>query len=414
LLLAWGILAAIALFIRFTAKRLLPSSWSYVWRQGLANLYRPQNQTLVLMFAIGLGTCLIMILFLTHRILIAEVSLWGSGQQPNMVLFDIQPDQTEPVRQLVGSFAISILQEVPIVTMRLASIRGGMVADMLKDPANRIPEFALQREYRSTFRDHLIETEKLVMGKWQPRVTLGTSTILISLEEGIAKALEAYPGDELIFDVQGVPVKTRVGSLRRVQWERVQPNFFVLFPAGVLETAPHFDVMVLKTPSTGSAADLQRALVQNFGNISAIDLQLIVSVVDEILAKISLIVRFIAGFSIVTGLVVLAVSVLSSRYQRQRESVLLRTLGARSAQVLKIFLVEYFLIGIFATFSGLLLAWAGSWCLARFVFEAPFTPVWGTSLITVSIITVMVICIGLWNSRGIVSTSPLEVLRREG
>jgi putative ABC transport system permease protein len=413
LFLALGLLAGVAVLIRFSAKRVFQGSGSYVWRQGLANLYRPNNQTLVLMLSVGLGTFLMMTLYLTHAVLVQEVSLWGRGHQPNIVLFDIQTDQQEEIRDLVQSFHVPVLQEVPIVTMRLTSVGGRTVDDILKDPKNSIPESALQREYRSTYRGHLIDTEKLILGKWQERVASATAPVLVSLEEGIARRLKASLGDELVFDVQGLPVVTRVGSLRKVEWERVQPNFFVVFPTGVLDQAPQFHVMVLRTPGNEVSARLQQAVFQRFPNVSAIDLALIVAIIDTILSKVAFVVRFIAFFSILTGLMVLAGAVITGKYQRIRESILLRTLGAKKAQILKIMIVEYFFLGSFAALTGLLLAWAGSWALARFVFEAPFVPVLLPSLAALLIVTGLGILIGLANSRGVTSRPPLEVLRAE-
>jgi putative ABC transport system permease protein len=220
-----GVLAAMARLVRFSAKRVVTHSRSYIWRQGIANLYRPNNQTLVLMLSIGLGTFLMMTLYLIHGVLVQEVSLLASGHQPNMVLFDIQTDQRDDLGKLVLSQNVPILQEVPIVTMRLTSVQGRAVEDILRDPKNAIPESALQREYRSTYRDKLISTEKLILGKWQPRATLTSGPVLVSLEEGIAQRLKVRLGDELVFDVQGLPVATRIGSLRKVEWERVQPSW---------------------------------------------------------------------------------------------------------------------------------------------------------------------------------------------
>ena len=271
----------------------------------------------------------------------------------------------------------------------------------------------MQREYRSTYRDKLIGTEKLILGKWQPRASLSDGPILVSLEEGIAQRLRVRPGDELVFDVQGLPVATRVGSLRKVEWERVQPNFFVVFPAGVLEDAPQFYVMVVKTTGNEESARLQQTVVQRFPNVSAIDLALVVNMIDTILSKVAFVVRFMALFSIFTGLVVLAGAVVTGRYQRIRESVLLRTLGARKRQVLHIMLLEYLFLGMLAALTGLLLAWAASWLLAQYVFEAPFVPFILPSLLALLIMTLLAVAIGMFNSRGIANRPPLEVLRAE-
>jgi putative ABC transport system permease protein len=413
LLAGLGMLVLVSGLVRHAARYIVRRSRSYIWRQGMANLYRPNNQTLVLMLSIGLGTFLMMTLYLIHGVLIQEVTLLASGRQPNIVLFDIQTDQREDLSQLVRSMNVPILQEVPIVTMRLASVQGRAVEEIMKDPKNTIPESALQREYRSTYRDKLIDTEKLILGKWQAQSRLNGGPILVSLENGIAQRLKVRLGDALVFDVQGLPVATRVGSFRKVEWERVQPNFFVVFPTGVLEQAPQFYVMVLKTGSNEESARLQQAVVQKFPNVSAIDLALIVNMIDSILSKVAFVVRFMALFSIFTGLVVLAGAVVTGRYQRIRESVLLRTLGARKRQVLQIMVVEYFLLGMLAALTGLLMAWAASWALARYVFEAPFVPFMQVSLQALLIVTLLAVAIGILNSRGIANRPPLEVLRAE-
>jgi putative ABC transport system permease protein len=413
LLIALGLLAGVARLLMWLTKRFLRGSFPYVWRQGLANLYRPHNQTLVLMLSLGLGTFLMSTLYLVHSVLMNQVFLMGRGHQPNLILFDIQPDQKEEVGDLVRSNKLPILQETPVVTMRLSSIRGRAVSEILKDPKNSIQESWLQREYRSTYRDTLIDTEKLVLGKWQARVNGDTEPILVSLEEGIAKRLKVGIGDQLVFDVQGLPLATTVGSLRKVEWERVQPNFFVVFPAGVLESAPQFLVMVLRVNDNAESARLQRAVVQQFPNVSAIDLSLIVTMIDGILDRVSFVIRFMALFSIFTGLLVLAGAVIAGKYQRMKESVLLRTLGASRAQIRDILMIEYLFLGEFAALTGMLLALLASWALARFVFETGFAPSWVFIFAGLVVVPLLAIGIGMLNSRGIANRPPLEVLRAE-
>src|SRR5205823_2955741 len=144
----------------------------------------------------------------------------------------------------------------------------------------------------------------------------------------------------------------------------------LLFPPGALEDAPATYVLLTRVDSAGASARLQRELVQKFPNIAAIDLTLILQTLDAILGKISFGVRFMALFTVVTGLLVLAAAILSGRYQRMRESILLRTLGASRAQILQIQLVEYFCLGLLSAVTGILLALAASWALAMFVFHA--------------------------------------------
>ncbi|MBI3300486.1 MAG: FtsX-like permease family protein, partial [Deltaproteobacteria bacterium] len=220
-------------------------------------------------------------------------------------------------------------------------------------------------------------------------------------------------GDQLIFDIQGVPVTTIVRSVRKVDWQRVQPNFFVVFPAGVLEAAPQTYVLVSRVPSNDLSAVVQRTVVQKFPNVSAIDLTLILQTLDAILSRISFAIRFMAFFSIAAGLIVLTSAVSTGRYQRIRESVLLRTLGASRAQIRKILLIEYLFLGSLAAVTGLLLAVIGSWALAYFLFETTFVPAGLPLVLALLLVIGLTVLTGMLGSRGITTRPPLEVLRSE-
>ena len=411
--LAFGLLVGVAKLMITLVRRYTPSSWSYVWRQGLANLYRPNNQTLVLMLSLGLGTFLIMTLHLSQRMLLEKVSLASGDDRPNMVLFEIQADQRKGLVELLKTFQLSVIQETPVVTMRLLSVAGRSVDDIRKDPNSGIPNWAIGRQYRSTYRDHLVDTETLVAGSWNGSRKQRSGVVSVSVEKGIAEDLQVTLGDELVFDIYGVPFTTTVGSIREVDWQRFQPNFFMVFPRGVLEGAPQFYVQVTRVPSNAISAQLQRAVVQKFPNVSTIDLTLIMNTVDSVLAKVSFAIRFVALFSILTGLMVLAGTVLTSRYQRLRESVLLRTLGASRAQIRNIMLVEYLWLGGMAALSGIILALAASWALAYFVFDVVYRPSGVPIFIALLIVTGLTTLVGLLNSRGICDRPPLEVLRAE-
>ena len=412
LLAAFGALAGVGRLLIAAVRRFFPAGWGYVWRQGLANLYRPQNQTLTLVTSIGLGTFLLATLFLTQALLLGRVRLAERGRQPNLVLFDIQPEQRAGVEALLKAQLLPVLQRVPIVTMRLAAINGQLVSVIKKDTARGIPAWALTREYRVTYRDTLSRAEKLSAGT-PPR--LGPDGIpRISVEDGYLSRVKLKLGDTLDFNVQGAPLRTIVGGSRAVELGQVQPSFLVLFPKGVLEQAPQFWVEVTRTPTPAALAGVQQALLRQFPNVSAIDLGLILATLDDIIGKVSFVIRFMAGFSILTGLLVLSSSVVISRYQRVRESVLLRTLGASRAQILRITLVEYGLLGLLAALAGIGLAVLAAWTLAVFVFEASFGPAVLPLLGLAALVTALTAGIGLLNSRDVLRRSPLEVLRAEG
>lgn len=410
---AFGLLFGVAKLLTKAVRRFFPSSWNYIWRQSLANLYRPHNQTLTMILALGLGTFLIATLLIVQETLLQQIKLSSTGEQPNLVLYDIQTDQKAGVAEIMAAQNLAVQQQVPVVTMRLEEINGKNVREMQKDTTSGIPGWALRREYRSSYRDSLNDNEKLLSGVLQKSVSGPEDTIRVSVDEGIAKTLKVKVGDALVFDVQGVPLQTVVGSLREVNWRRLMPSFYILFPPGALENAPQFHVLVTRVPNAESSARLQRAVVQAFPNVSAIDLTLVLRTADNILSKIAFVIRFMALFSILTGLTVLASAVITSRYQRLQESVLLRTLGASRKQVLKIMTLEYLFLGSLAALTGLLLAFVGSWGLARFVFETTFAPeILPTLIILIAVVT-LTIFLGMINSRGLVERSPLEILRVE-
>jgi putative ABC transport system permease protein len=367
----------------------------------------------MLLLALGLGTFLMATLYLAQNSLVAQIEYLGGDDRPNAVLFDIQTDQVDPLRDLLGELALPILQQVPIVTMRLHSIKGRSVQEIRSEKGReRRGSWALTRDYRCTYRDSLSDSEKLVAG--QLRTNASGDTAYVSLEHGIAATLGVGLGDSLVFDVQGVPITVVVGSLRDVDWQRVMPNFLVVFSSGVLEAAPQFHVLVTRSTSAEQLAQLQRQTVSRFANVSIIDLDLILSTVDAILGKVAFVVRFLAFFSIATGLVVLIGIIAGSRYQRVQESVLLRTIGASRSQVERIMALEYAFLGAFAALSGLLLALGSSWALTYFVFEIPFEPPLFNLALALPAIALLTALVGQLSSRGMHDSPPLEVLRSIG
>jgi putative ABC transport system permease protein len=294
--------------------------------------------------------------------------------------------------------------------MRLTSVKGREVTAILEDKTNHIARWTLRHEYRSTYSDHLRDGEKLIAGTWHPQVGSDTNVVPISVEDGLAKELHVGLGDEMVFDVQGVPVTTRVASRRQVDWRRIQPNFFIVFPRGILEDAPAMDVLVTHA-SADEEVRLQRELSKQFPTISSIDLRLVLQTVDAIIEKISFVVRFMAMFTVLTGLLVLIGALLTGRYQRIQESILLRTLGASQKQILRILLVEYLTLGLLAALTGILLALAAAWALCHFVFEVHFVVEMRPLIVAFVAVPGLTVGTGMLMSRGILKEPPLAILR---
>ena len=408
---AFLVLAGISRLLMWLLRRFFPQSWSYVSRQGLSNLYRPNNQTLLLIMSVGFGTAFICTLFFVQTMLVNRVTLTAAGDQPNIVLFDIQTGQREELLQVAAKHGLPLEPTVPIVNMRLEQVNETKASDVVEDTTGRSSMRLFSREYRVTFRDTLTPYEKVTEGAWKGTVENGT--IFISIEKGFAGRFDLKIGDTLYFNVQGAPIQTVIGSLREVDWNRIQTNFLVVFPTGVLEEAPQFHVLLTHVPSDSVSVAFQREVVRRFPNVSIIDLALVLRVLDDIMSKIAFVIRFIASFSILTGVVVLITSVLISKYQRIQENVLLRTLGASGKQILWIAALEYFFLGSLAAATGILLSLGASWALARFNFETAFHPALLPIVLIFLFICATTIIVGLLNSRSILNKTPLEVLRQE-
>ncbi|MBN7811333.1 ABC transporter permease [Algoriphagus sp. H41] len=410
-LVAFGALWGVGNLIMWAVRKFLPISLSYPWRQALANLYRPNNQTISLIATIGLGTAMISTLFFLQNQLLEEARFADKEDQPNMLMFDIQSPQLDDVKGRVTGRNMRIIQEVPIVTMNLNEINGidKQENEELPDEEN-YSRWLYNREFRVTYRDTLISSETLTSGELIPVGARGDS-IFVSLEKGFGEGNGLKIGDELEFNVQGRPIKTYIGSFRDVKFNQVSTNFLVLFPNGVLEQAPKFHVIITKTKNDREAADVQSEIVREFPNISIINLGTIVETLEDILGKISFVIQFMAFFSIATGLLVLISSLIISKYQRMRESILLRTLGASSGIVRLINTLEYFFLGSLASLSGILLSFMATFLLGEFVFNMDFSLAWKEGLVIYLALTGLTIVLGWLNGRRIINQPPMEILR---
>jgi len=415
----------LSVLLLYVVRKTLPARLSYAWRQGFSNLYRPNNQTMMLIVSIGLSTALIATLYFVQGILINKVTLSSGTSQPNLVLLDIQKNQDVKVDSLVKIFKMPLLVKVPVVTMRLEAINGKTAlelakADSLKgrppgDNNNRRESSgrAFKSEIRTSFYSKLTEGDQVISGKWIGEVKSPGDTVFVSLDELYAARINVKVGDKMQFNVQGMMIQTVVGSIRKIDWGRTQPNFRVLFPTGVLEEAPQFHVVMTRVPDDAVSSRFQSAVVRSLPNVSVIDLGQLLKLLDELLGKISFVIRFMASFSMITGWIVLISAVRSSKNQRLREIVLLRTLGAKGTQILSITIIEYMFLGMLSAAAGLLMAIAGSWALAAFTFNAAFTPGWWPSVILFTTITLIVVITGMISSRSILNHPPLEVLRKD-
>ncbi len=417
------------------ARRWTPPSWPYVWRQGLANLHRPANQTVTVVLALGFGAFLLTTLFTAQHNLLRDFRFDGEGERPNLLLFDIQTDQRELVTETLRAAALEGAGFTPIVPMRLLEVDGRAVREVLERGGAAAPDssaqqaegrghagegslWAFRREYRSTYRSALGGAERVTAGQWFGAGSHGAGRtaddpVAISMEAELAGELVVSVGDRITWDVQGVPVYSRITSLREVNWARFEPNFFVVFAPGALDRAPQSWVTLTRAPDAAARGLVQRVLAERAANVTSVDLGDVQRALEAVVDRIVLAIRFMALFSLATGAVVLVGAIATSRWQRVREGTLLRTLGATRGQVLRILSVEYAALGLAAAVVATGLAGLAGWALATWVFDASFALPLVPMAILAAGLVVLTTAVGLWNSLDVLERPPLEVLRAE-
>ncbi len=393
------------------ARRLVSGRWPYVVRQGVANLYRPNSQTRSVVLALGFGSFLVTTIVLVQANLLSDFDLTAANSRGNLVFFDVQEDQAPGLDSLVRRQRQEIVSLTPIVTMRIAAINGKTPEQWAAAHAIPARHWALRREYRSTYRDSVVHSEKVVAGTFFKAAAPGDTLFEYSMEQDVAADLRLAIGDTVTWDVQGVRVPARLTSTREVDWGRFEPNFFAVFQTAAIAPAPKTFVLVSAVAADTSVARLQREAVRRYPNVSSIDLSLVRRTIDQIVDKVTLTVRFLALFSLAMGIPVLFSAVAATRRDRLREGVLLKTLGATRAQIGRILLAEYALLGLLGSLSGMLLAFGGSWALITFVFDGSFEWPLLPALAIAATMTALAVTIGLLTGRDVFRETPMAALR---
>lgn len=416
-----GLLAGTGWALTRVTRRLFPTRASYPVRQGVSNLFRPQNQTISVTLALGFGAFIVGTVLEVQGNVVDDLTVSFEGGRPNVLLFDVQPDQLDGVQALLPAESQGHVDVAPLIMSRIALINGRTPQQLREGvPSPDRPEgWALRREYRNTYRAELGRAETLLRGRWwdgTPGSEDGTRVdagglARVSLERDIASDLRVDLGDTITWNVAGTDIPTVVSSIREVDWNRLEPNFFAIFEPGTVDRAPQTIIMVARIEDPTARAAFQRDLVGRYPNVSALDFSRVQSAIDEILSRVRQAVGFLGLFSALAGVVVLVGALASSRVQRMREGALLKTLGAQRRQVLIVLLAEYLALGTLATATGLVLASLASWIVVPQVFQMTYRPHIEPLLTIWVAVAGLTVLVGLLGSRKLLSRPPLAVLR---
>jgi putative ABC transport system permease protein len=392
--------------------RRLPRARSLAVRHGLGNLSRPGSQVAAVVISLGLGVAVIAQIQLVQSGLLARVSDDAPADAPNFFFIGILPEQVEPFKQLLAAQgADEGANLVPIVQARLARVAGREVAQMQFPSPEE--ERALTREFAVTWLETMPAGNEIVTGQWWTPEEAGRESWL-SIEDSLTTRLGLQLGDEVVFDIQGVRVPVSVRSVRRVDWGQLQTNFFFIFTAKGLAGAPTSWVATARSrPGAEGRRALQGAVIAAMPNVTAIDAAEMIERVQAMIDRIAGVIRFMAGASILAGLVILGGSIAATRFRRVREAAILKSLGATRAVLLRSLAIEYAVLGLVAgvvgTAVGSGLAWAVLSLVLRVPWSAPAAVLVALPLVTAA----LTVLVGLAALLGVIAEKPLAVLRAE-
>ncbi len=410
-----GILWGFARLLAWSLRRFFPRRAPYTVRQGVANLFRPQNQTVAVTLALGFGVLVVSVIIQLQRNISRELTADRGPEGANLLLFDVQPEQEDRVVDLLAEFDAGSPQVTPMVPARITSLDGIPVPDLIADSTNEggPSRWALRREYRNTYRADLKASETLMAGDWWEGEAGGGEggVVRISLEEDLADDLAVQIGSRITWTMGGIEIESVVANLRIVDWARFDTNFFVVFEPGVIDDMPRTSMVLAGIEDEETRARFQQQLVRTLPNVSVLDLATIQTTIEGILGQILTAIRILAGLCAGAGLIVMAGSIASTRAQRRREGALLRTIGARIKQVRRILVSEYAALGTMAALVGSLLSLVAAWLITVNVFEFDFVPALGPAAALWVITVALTLATGFFSGRSADRGTPLAVLR---
>ncbi|MBA3028224.1 MAG: FtsX-like permease family protein [Desulfobacteraceae bacterium] len=373
------------------------------FRQAVKGLFRRDNATKPIVVTLTASLCVIFSIFLMQMNLdVSFVQSYPPGA-PNVFFIDIQPSQAKAFTELIGQ-KVTLY---PVVRARIVSINGIKI-DPEKEQEKRRDNFS--RVFNLTYQEVLLPNEKLISGKHLFRNDWKEPQV--SILDMVVEMRPLSIGDMMEFNIQGVPLKARVSSIRTREGEAISPFFYFVFQEKILGSAPQTIFSALHLEKDRIPA-LQNAVVSKFPNITVIDVTETLKIFSGLLTQLSTIIRFFALLSIAAGLLILISAVFATRTERIIESVYYKVLGAKKAFVFKVIALENFFMGILAGLLALFMAQAVVYLICKHVLEIPYHFFLATCVLMVLAVVLLVVLIGIFASRSILDKKPISILKEQ-
>jgi putative ABC transport system permease protein len=407
LLLTFAALAAMALAL-VRGLNLLRGHTGMAWRFGLANVARRARSSIVQVLAFGVGIMSLLLLTVVRDDLLGMWQGRLPPEAPNRFLINIQPDQLEGLRAYFDGHGIATPRFYPMIRGRLVAINGAPVsADDYEDGrARRLVE----REFNLSWASEPQDDNRIVAGRWWGAADAGRG--LFSVEEGIAETLGIRLGDSLTYDIAGEEFTARVASLRKVQWDSFQVNFFVVAPPGVLDAFPASYITSFYLPD--GRGELLASLAREYPNVTVIDVSAVMAKVRDIIRRVTQAVQYVFLFTLLAGLMVMFAALQATQRTRQREIAVLRTLGARHRQLRLALVGEFVILGVISGLVAAIAAGTTGFVVAVYVLNLPYA--FNPWLPAIGLLGggAGVGLLGYLGARRLLATPPMAVLKATG
>jgi putative ABC transport system permease protein len=397
---AFVILRLVAALIAWLARR-SPRVNSPALRLAIGNIHRPGALTPSVVLSLGLGLALLVTLTLIDGNLRRQLTGRMSEGAPNFFFVDIQSAEVENFRNLVHTQAPEgKLVEVPMMRGRILAFNGEDVTKM-KVPAGG--QWVLRGDRGITYSEALPENTALTEGSWWPKDYSGEPLVSFSTEE--AHALGLKIGDTVTVNVLGRNITARIANLRQVEWQSLSINFVMVFSPNTFRGAPHAWLATLTDPSAtpSEEAAILKSVTNTYPTITSVRVKDAIDIVNTLVGQLATAIRAAASVALVASILVLAGALAAGNRARTHDAVVLKTLGATRAMLIRAFSYEYLILGTATAVFALLAGGAAAWFIVSRIMHLPssFLPgVAGLTLITALVLTVGIGLIGTWRILG--------------
>ncbi|TCU23925.1 putative ABC transport system permease protein [Rhizobium azibense] len=397
---AFVILRAVAALIAWLAKR-SPRVSSPALRLAIGNIHRPGALTPSVVLSLGLGLALLVTLTLIDGNLRRQLTGRMANGAPNFFFVDIQSAEVENFRNLISRQApAGKLVEVPMLRGRILALNGTDVTKIQVPPGG---QWVLRGDRGITYSETIPENASLTEGSWWPQDYSGEPLVSFSSEE--ARELGLKIGDTVTVNVLGRNLTARIANLRKVEWESLSINFVMVFSPNTFRGAPHAWLATLTDPSATPAieASILKSVTNTYPTITSVRVKDAIDIVNTLVAQLATAIRAAASVALVSSVLVLAGALAAGNRARTHDAVVLKTLGATRAMLIRAFSYEYLILGVATAVFALIAGGAAAWFIVSRIMRMPSTflpDVAGLTLVTALVLTVGIGLIGTWRILG--------------